>query len=284
MNRYKTIESMKSYIDGARAEGKKVGFVPTMGALHQGHASLIAIARESCEEVVVSVFVNPTQFNSKEDFETYPLTLQDDLNLARQAGATVVFTPTVEALYGNSLVVKPVDYGQLTSVYEGQNRKGHFNGVVAVVRKLFSAVNPHRVFFGEKDLQQLAVIRRLAQEEFADLEVIGCPLVRESDGLAMSSRNVRLSGLRRQDALALYDWLNQIKNAARGTTDVSALLAAIEAEAKSMAHVELEYIDVVNAKTFDSLRKTFNSEDAFAIVAAQVGGVRLIDNCRLACS
>jgi pantoate--beta-alanine ligase len=196
----------------------------------------------------------------------------------------VVFTPAVEALYGHSLVVKPVDYGQLTSVYEGQNRKGHFNGVVAVVRKLFSAVNPHRVFFGEKDLQQLAVIRRLAQEEFADLEVIGCPLVRESDGLAMSSRNVRLSGLRRQDALALYDWLNQIKNAARGTTDVSALLAAIEAEAKSMAHVDLEYIDVVNAKTFDSLRKTFNSEDAFAIVAAQVGGVRLIDNCRLACS
>ena len=284
MNRYKTIESMKSHIDGARAEGKKVGFVPTMGALHPGHASLIALASESCDEVVVSVFVNPTQFNSKEDFETYPLTLQGDLNLARLAGATVVFTPTVEALYGTSLAVKPVDYGRLTSVYEGQKRKGHFDGVVAVVRKLFSAVNAHRAFFGEKDLQQLAVIRRLAQEEFADLEVIGCPLVRESDGLAMSSRNARLSELLRQDALALYDWLNQIKNAVRGTTDVSALLTAIEAEANSMTHVELEYVDVVNAKTFEPLRKTCDAEDAFAIVAAEVGGVRLIDNCRLACS
>jgi pantoate--beta-alanine ligase len=284
MNRCTTIEELKSTIRVSKAAGKRVGFVPTMGALHPGHASLIERAAQACEEVVVSIFVNPTQFNNREDFETYPLTMDSDLEVAQQAGASVVFVPYVDELYGGDLEVAPVDYGLLTSTYEGKKRKGHFDGVVAVVRKLFLAVEADMAFFGEKDLQQLAVIRRLAEEEFAGLEIVGCPLVRESDGLAMSSRNVRLAGASRKDALALYAWLNRIKNAAGDQSDVQSLLRDIEAEASVMKGVELEYIDVVNGSSFEPLYDGPLGPEAFAIVAAQVGGVRLIDNCALACS
>ena len=284
MNRCTTIEEFKSTIHASRAAGKRVGFVPTMGALHPGHASLIERAAQACEEVVVSIFVNPTQFNNREDFETYPLTMDSDLEVAQQAGATVIFAPHVDELYGGSLEVAPVDYGLLTSTYEGHKRQGHFDGVVAVVRKLFLAVEADAAFFGEKDLQQLAVIRRLAEEEFAGLEIVGCPLVRESDGLAMSSRNVRLAGAYRTDALALHAWLNRIKKAAGDQGDVQSLLRAIESEAAEMKGVELEYIDVVNATSFEPWNDGPVGPDAFAIVAAQVGGVRLIDNCALACS
>ena len=204
MNTCTTIEELKSTIHASKTKGKRVGFVPTMGALHPGHASLIELAAQTCEEVVVSIFVNPTQFNNREDFETYPLTMDKDLEVAQHAGATVVFAPHVEELYGGDLEVAPVDYGRLTSAYEGQKRQGHFDGVVAVVRKLFLAVEAEAAFFGEKDLQQLAVIRRLAEEEFAGLEIVGCPLIRESDGLAMSSRNVRLVRESRQAALVLH--------------------------------------------------------------------------------
>jgi len=284
MNRCTTIEELKTTVRAMKSTGKRVGFVPTMGALHPGHASLIEQAAEDCEAVVVSIFVNPTQFNSREDFETYPLTMDTDLKVAQQAGATLVFAPHVDELYGGNLEVAPVNYGLLTSAYEGQKRKGHFDGVVAVVRKLFAAVEADVAFFGEKDLQQLAVIRRLAQEEFTGLEIVGCPLVRESDGLAMSSRNVRLSGAARRDALVLNGWLNRIKTSARGQGDVQALLRAIEAEASVMKGVELEYVDVVNASSFEPWHDGPFGPNAFAVVAAQVGGVRLIDNCALACS
>lgn len=284
MNRCTTIEELKSTIHASKAEGKRVGFVPTMGALHPGHASLIEQTAQACEEVVVSIFVNPTQFNNREDFETYPLTLDKDLEVALKAGATVVFAPHVDELYGGNLEVAPVDYGLLTSAYEGQNRKGHFDGVVAVVRKLFSAVEADAAFFGEKDLQQLAVIRRLAEEEFVGLEIAGCPLIRESDGLAMSSRNVRLIGEFRQTALALYSWLNRIKNEACDQGDIQTTLRAIESEAAEMEGLELEYIDVVNGASFEPLKEGPVGPEAFAIVAAEVGGVRLIDNCALACS
>lgn len=284
MNRCTSIEELKTNLRAMKSTGKRVGFVPTMGALHSGHVSLIQQAAEDCEVVVVSIFVNPTQFNSREDFEAYPMTMDTDLKVAQQAGATLVFSPHVDELYGGNLEVAPVDYGLLTSAYEGQKRKGHFDGVVAVVRKLFAVVEADVAFFGEKDLQQLAVIRRLAQEEFTGLEIVGCPLVRESDGLAMSSRNVRLSGIARLDALVLNGWLNRIKNAARVQGDVQALLRAIESEASAMKRVELEYIDVVNASTFEPWHDAPVGPDAFAVVAAQVGGVRLIDNCALACS
>ena len=284
MNNFQTIEQLQGYPAVVKSTGKKVGFVPTMGALHPGHASLIKSAREACEEVVVSIFVNPTQFNNREDFETYPLTLKADIEMASRTGATTVFTPTVDELYGGNLTVVPVNYGRLTSSYEGQKRKGHFDGVVAVVRKLFSAVDADMAFFGEKDLQQLAVVRQLAQEEFEGLEIVGCPLIREPDGLAMSSRNVRLEGRFRQDALALYGWLKQVKDVACAHGDIQASLRDIESKASEMEGVQLDYIDVVDAKTFEPLHQVSAEKKAFAIVAAQVGAVRLIDNCALACS
>ena len=284
MNTCTTIEELKRFIHVSKAKGKRVGFVPTMGALHPGHASLIEQAAQTCEEVVVSIFVNPTQFNNREDFETYPLTMDKDLEVAQHAGATVVFAPHVEELYGGDLAVAPVDYGRLTSAHEGQKRLGHFDGVVAVVRKLFSAVEADAAFFGEKDLQQLAVIRRLAEEEFAGLEIVGCPLIRESDGLAMSSRNVRLVGESRQAALVLHSWLNRIKKEAGDQGDVQTLLRVIESEAAEMEGVELAYIDVVNGESFEPWNDGPIGPEAFAIVAAEVGGVRLIDNCALACS
>ena len=284
MNTCTTIEELKRFIHVSKAKGKRVGFVPTMGALHPGHASLIEQAAQTCEEVVVSIFVNPTQFNNREDFETYPLTMDKDLEVAQHAGATVVFAPHVEELYGGDLAVAPVDYGRLTSAHEGQKRLGHFDGGVAVVRKLFSAVEADAAFFGEKDLQQLAVIRRLAEEEFAGLEIVGCPLIRESDGLAMSSRNVRLVGESRQAALVLHSWLNRIKKEAGDQGDVQTLLRVIESEAAEMEGVELEYIDVVNGESFEPWNDGPIGPEAFAIVAAEVGGVRLIDNCALACS
>lgn len=284
MNTYTRIDELKSKIRASKSEGKRVGFVPTMGALHPGHASLIEQAAQAYEEVVVSIFVNPTQFNNREDFETYPLTMDRDLEVAQQAGATVVFAPRVKELYGGDLAVAPVDYGRLTSAYEGQKRPGHFDGVVAVVRKLFLAVEADAAFFGEKDLQQLAVIRRLAEEEFVALEIVGCPLVRESDGLAMSSRNVRLVGESRQTALVLHGWLNRIKNEACKQGDIQTALRSIEAESAEMEGVELEYIDVVNGSSFEPLHDGPVGPEVFAIVAAELGGVRLIDNCALACS
>lgn len=284
MNKCTTIEELKGTIRAAKSKGKRVGFVPTMGALHPGHASLIEQAAEACEVVVVSIFVNPTQFNNQEDFETYPLTMDKDLKVALLAGATVVFAPHVDELYRGNLEVAPVDYGLLTSAYEGQKRSGHFDGVVAVVRKLFAAVDADRAFFGEKDLQQLAVIRRLVQEEFKGLEIVGCPLIRERDGLAMSSRNIRLGDRSRQEALALHDWLNRVKDVACAQGDIKATLRAIESEAASLKAIALEYIDVVDATTFEPLRDQSAEKKAHAIVAANVGGVRLIDNCALACS
>ena len=284
MKRCDTKAQLRATVKQARAAGKKVGFVPTMGALHPGHASLIARASTECDFVVVSVFVNPTQFNNSQDFATYPITLDRDLEVAKAAGAHAVFTPQVDELYGGNLAVEPVDYGRLTSTFEGKMRKGHFDGVVAVVRKLFQAVQADAAFFGEKDLQQLAVIRRLAADEFEGLEIVGCPLIREDDGLAMSSRNVRMSDAERQTALHLSGWLKSVQTEASAGIDVGELLDKVRLEAAAVEGLELEYVDAVNGHTFEAHQATEKGDEVFAIIAADVGGVRLIDNCRLVCS
>lgn len=284
MKRCDTKAQLRATVQQARAAGKKVGFVPTMGALHPGHASLIERASTECDFVVVSVFVNPTQFNNAHDFATYPISLERDFDVAQAAGAHALFTPQVDELYGGDLAVEPVDYGRLTSAFEGKMRKGHFDGVVAVVRKLFQAVQSDAAFFGEKDLQQLAVIRRLAADEFEGLEIVGCPLVREDDGLAMSSRNVRMSDAERQTALHLSGWLKSVQTEASAGIDVGELLDKVRLEAAAVEGLELEYVDAVNGHTFEPHQATQKGDQVFAIIAADVGGVRLIDNCRLVCS
>jgi len=260
----------------ASASAVSVGFIPTMGALHEGHASLIRMAREEVGpdgHVVVSVFVNPTQFNDPADFEAYPSTRESDIRVAGVAGADAVVFPGSGELYPEGIPhrVEPADYGALTSLWEAAHRPGHFDGVVAVVRALFDQVQPDRAYFGEKDWQQLAVIRTLAQREFPDLIVVPAPTVREADGLAMSSRNARLSREDRVMAGGLHHALQAVVDAGGAPEEASRQEAALRA-----AGWGVEYLAVVDSGKLEATLEpgTFRR----VIVAARRGGVRLIDN------
>ena len=259
---------------------KVTGFVPTMGALHEGHASLIKLAKRQSEVVVVSILVNPTQFNDAKDFETYPRKLEVDMDKALAAGADAVFAPSAEALYGGNPKATPVHWGALTHAYEGARRPGHFDGVVAVVDLLFQAVRPTMAVFGEKDLQQVGVIEKLAKDRHPGLKVVVAPLVREASGLAMSSRNARLSAQGATSALALHQALLAVQRGAQeGALDhaVQAQRAALTANPA----VTLEYLDVLDALTFEPWSGGRQEARPYVVVAAEVEGVRLIDNMPL---
>ena len=259
---------------------KVTGFVPTMGALHEGHASLIRLAKSQSELVVVSILVNPTQFNDAQDFETYPRTLEGDMDKAQAAGADAVFAPSAEALYGGKPQAEPVHWGALTHAYEGARRPGHFDGVVAVVDLLFQAVNPTLAVFGEKDLQQVGVIEKLARDRHPGLKVVVAPLVREHSGLAMSSRNARLSVQGAASALALHQALLAVQQVAKDGNVARAVQAQRDALAANPA-VTLEYLDVLDALTFEPWGGGGPEARPYVVVAAEVEGVRLIDNMPL---
>jgi pantoate--beta-alanine ligase len=258
-------------------KNQDLGFVPTMGALHQGHLDLVAKSKASMDLTLVSIFVNPTQFNRPEDFQNYPITLAADLAALEAAAVDFVFVPTVETLYPQPCSLS-FDFGDLEHVLEGAFRPGHFNGVGLVVSKLFHLLKPHRAFFGQKDLQQVAVIKRLVQDLSFDLEIEVVPTRRESDGLAMSSRNLRLQPEERQQALLLYTQLQQAKTsllAGMPWEDVKTKIEQAFAEAKNC---ELEYAALVHPETFE-IFDTFTPSGARSIcIAAYVGPVRLIDN------
>ena len=259
---------------------KVTGFVPTMGALHEGHASLIRLAKSQSELVVVSILVNPTQFNDAQDFKTYPRTLEGDMDKAQAAGADAVFAPSAEALYGGKPQAEPVHWGALTHAYEGARRPGHFDGVVAVVDLLFQAVNPTLAVFGEKDLQQVGVIEKLARDRHPGLKVVVAPLVREHSGLAMSSRNARLSVQGVASALALHQALFAVQQGAEDGNVARAVQAQRDALAANPA-VTLEYLDVLDALTFEPWGGGGQETRPYVVVAAEVEGVRLIDNMPL---
>ena len=259
---------------------KVTGFVPTMGALHEGHASLIRLAKSQSELVVVSILVNPTQFNDAQDFKTYPRTLEGDMDKAQAAGADAVFAPSAEALYGGKPQAEPVHWGALTHAYEGARRPGHFDGVVAVVDLLFQAVNPTLAVFGEKDLQQVGVIEKLARDRHPGLKVVVAPLVREHSGLAMSSRNARLSVQGLASALALHQALFAVQQGAEDGNVARAVQAQRDALAANPA-VTLEYLDVLDALTFEPWGGGGQETRPYVVVAAEVEGVRLIDNMPL---
>ena len=259
---------------------KVTGFVPTMGALHEGHASLIRLAKSQAELVVVSILVNPTQFNDAQDFETYPRTLEGDMDKAQAAGADAVFAPSAEALYGGKPQAEPVHWGALTDAYEGARRPGHFDGVVAVVDLLFQAVNPTLAVFGEKDLQQVGVIEKLARDRHPGLKVVVAPLVREHSGLAMSSRNARLSVQGAASALALHQALLAVQQGAKDGNVARAVQVQRDALAANPA-VTLEYLDVLDALTFEPWGGGGQEARPYVVVAAEVEGVRLIDNMPL---
>lgn len=270
---------MRADSAAAHAAGQRVGLVPTMGALHQGHLSLLDHVGERCGRLVVSIFVNPLQFNQKEDLEKYPRTFGRDLELCGQHGAQVIYAPTVEAMYPQGFETT-VSVAHMTQGLCGAYRPGHFDGVTTVVLKLFNAVDPDLAAFGEKDYQQLQVIKRMARDLDLGLDIQGLPTVREADGLAMSSRNQRLSQAERQQALCLWRALNRARSLARaGEVEAEILKASALAEIEATPGVRLEYLEIVDSTTLESMPRL--DCRARMLIAAWVGGTRLIDNMGL---
>jgi len=277
-----TKAELRSVIAEARGQGKSVGLVPTMGALHDGHIALVRAARERADVVVVSIFVNPTQFGPDEDFMRYPRHVEDDLALLAAEGVSLVFAPSVETMYGSGVLVT-VDPGPAAKRWEGEARPGHFVGVATIVAKLFNLVRPDFAFFGEKDFQQLAIIRRMAHDLDFDIEVVGHPIVRDERGLALSSRNAYLSAEERDHALALPEALRAAAEAFEGgerSGDALDIVMRQAAAASAPGAIRLDYAAVVDADTLEPL--LIVDRQARALIAGRVGGTRLIDNCELA--
>jgi pantoate--beta-alanine ligase len=276
----RSISELRRRTDAARARGALVGLVPTMGALHEGHASLIRRARAETGLVVVSVFVNPLQFGEASDLAAYPRDEDRDLAEAEALGVDVVFAPELEEMYPGGEPQVTVDPGPLGDRLEGASRPGHFRGVATVVAKLFHAAGPVRAYFGEKDAQQLAVIRRMVADLDEPVEVVPCPTVREPDGLAVSSRNERLTPEQREAAGCLFLALAAAAELARaGERDVGPLVAVMAREIGATPHARLDHAAVVDEATFEEVRRI--ERPARAIVAARFGDVRLIDNLLL---
>lgn len=274
----RTVAEMRRWSRTLNASGANtVGLVPTMGALHAGHASLIRAARDSCTHVAVSLFVNPTQFGPNEDFARYPRAFDADCALAAAEGADVLFAPRVEELYPNGPDSTFVEVPALSQRLDGQSRPGHFRGVATVVAKLFVATEPDRAFFGQKDAAQVAVLRRMTADLLLATEIVVCPIVRDADGLALSSRNVYLSPVERSQALALSRSIHHVESLfAGGEHRASMLLASAHGELATEPEVRIDYIALVDAATLEPVESAVPGT-LFA-VAAWVGSTRLIDN------
>lgn len=276
-----TIKEVRNKIAEWKKEGLKIGLVPTMGALHSGHASLIKKAVETCDKVVVSVFVNPIQFCPGEDYEKYPRTLENDTKLAEKIGAAMVFAPTPDEMYGKgqrlsndtlAYVVPPFFYVDKLC---GKSRVGHFDGVCTVVAKLFNITQPDYAFFGQKDAQQLIIIKKIVKDLNFPIEIVSCPIVREESGLALSSRNKYLSEEGKKDALVLSKILMNIKNCYdKGITDINALKET--AFSFLTEKHDMEYLEFVDKETLEDKTKADNN--TLVLIACRVEGVRLIDN------
>lgn len=274
---HETIASFRAALDAVRREGASVGFVPTMGYLHDGHASLMRAASADCDVAVASIFVNPLQFAANEDLSTYPRDLERDLALADAAGVTHVLHPSVDEMYPGGPVLTTVSVAEITERFEGAARPTHFAGVATVVAKLFSIVGPCRSYFGEKDFQQLAVVRRMAADLSMPVEVIGCPIVREPDGLAMSSRNVYLSAEQRAAAPVLHrSMLAAAELAAAGERSVAAVEAVVADAVAAEPEAELDYASLVDAAALAPASAVGGEQRL--LVAARFGRTRLLDN------
>ena len=256
-----------------------IGFVPTMGALHAGHRSLVERARRECATVVVSVFVNPTQFNDKTDLKNYPRTPEADLRLLEEVGADYVFMPSVEEVYPEP-DTRTFDFGMIDKVMEGATRPGHFNGVAQVVSRLFDLVKPAKAYFGEKDFQQIAVIREMVRQLRIPVEIIPCPIVRGEDGLALSSRNTLLDTDHRTAAPYIYKVLKAAVEKSHQTTP-DQLAAWVTAQVESNPLLKVIYFQVVDAATMQQVRSWEESPAIQGCIAVQAGDIRLIDNIKL---
>jgi pantoate--beta-alanine ligase len=267
---------MRAASRAARRAGGRLGLVPTMGALHEGHLSLVRTAKASCDVVAASIFVNPTQFGRNEDLAKYPRSFEKDCDLLERQGMQFVFAPSVEEMYPAGAVTWVTVEG-LSDKLDGCSRPGHFRGVTTIVAKLFNIVEPDAAFFGQKDAAQVTVIKRMVRDLNFAVEIVVCPIIREADGLAMSSRNAYLNPEQRKSALALHRSLERVKKMVdAGERDAGKLVAAGTAEIAAESGVRLDYFAVVDPETLDSMENISNG--ALVAVAAYVGGTRLIDN------
>ncbi len=275
---FETIRQINSWVDSIRSQGKTIGLVPTMGALHPGHVSLVKESGSICDVVLVSIFVNPTQFNNSEDLKHYPRTLSADISLLEASPCDAVFAPSVQEIYP-ALSRGHWDFGALTSTLEGFYRPGHFDGVITVVKRLFEITTPDMAFFGEKDFQQLAVIKEFVRQSGLPLKIVSCPTLREPDGLAMSSRNTRLKPGERTTALQINKILREIKLQSKNKAPEVLVCEGI-AQFQNSTGIQLEYLAIVDGNTFEPLTKKLKGRPV-ALVAAFVGDIRLIDNILL---
>lgn len=279
MKVFSKITETTAFIQKQKNSGLTIGFVPTMGALHEGHLSLMRQAKSENDLLVVSIFVNPIQFNNKKDLEKYPKTFESDSFMLEEVGCDILFAPSAIEMYPEP-ILKNYDFGLLGDVMEGANRPGHFNGVAIVVKKLFEICLPTKSYFGEKDFQQLAIINKLVKIENLDVEIIPCQIVRESDGLAMSSRNSRLSNEQRQIAPFIYKTLVQARNLA-GINSVNDVKIWVENKFESNVAFQLEYFEIANDTDLQKVSNWNDAENIMGFVVANMGNVRLIDNIRL---
>lgn len=286
-----SIPELKKHLNSIRNQQKTIGLVPTMGALHKGHISLINAAKAQSDVVVSSIFVNPTQFNDPNDLKNYPRTMDTDQELLTNAGCDILFAPEISEIYSPKELElkrqqiedkswsngKNIDFGLLDKIMEGADRPGHFNGVAQVVSKLFRIIAPHKAFFGQKDFQQVAIIRSMVKQLEIPVEIIACPIMRETDGLAMSSRNVRLSPEERKTAPLISKTLFKIKELS-DTKTFAELKAYAEAEINSAPGMRLNYFEIVNAETLQPIESFSQANSAVACIAVKLGTIRLIDN------
>lgn len=279
MKLIQTIDELQKELEILRNEGKTIGLVPTMGALHEGHASLVRRAVVENDVVVVSDFVNPTQFNDPNDLLKYPRTLDADCDLLEREGAKIVFAPSVDEMYPEP-DTRQFSYAPLDTVMEGKYRPGHFNGVCQIVSKLFMIVGPNRAYFGEKDFQQLAIIREMVKSLEMPVQIVGCPIVREFDGLALSSRNARLSDMERKQSLniskALFDSVKFAENHTVVETQ-----QMVENAIRNADGLELEYFEIVDGNTLQKITAWEDTNYAVGCITVFCGDVRLIDNIKL---
>lgn len=276
----KTFDKVKELQEElAQYQPSEIGFVPTMGALHAGHRSLVEKARRECKIVVVSVFVNPTQFNDKTDLKNYPRTPEADLAILEEAGADIVLIPTVEEIYPEP-DTRQFDFGLIDKVMEGATRPGHFNGVAQVVSRLFDIVKPGKAYFGEKDFQQIAVIKAMVKQLGLELEIVECPIIRDIDGLALSSRNLLLTAEHRAAAPEIYATLKQCADKAQQMTPQQ-LTEWVISEVEKSGLLKVIYFQAVDSLSMQEVASWQQSEHIQGCIAVQAGAIRLIDNVKI---
>jgi pantoate--beta-alanine ligase len=275
---FKRVSDLQKYLNSLKSKGLQIGFIPTMGALHRGHVSLVDRSRSACDVTVASIFVNPTQFNDPKDLEKYPRPITRDIEMLTEAGCHVLFLPSVEEVYPNGMAsTLKFNFGKLDKVLEGTFRPGHFDGMAQVVHRLLDIVKPHKLFMGQKDFQQQAIVGSLIQQTKLSTELVTCAIIRDEDGLAMSSRNVRLSPEDRAIAPLIHKILQEASDMV-GDYSPSEIQKQVTAKLRAEPRFRLEYFEIVDGRTLLQIRLFEDTDYAVALTAVWVGEVRLIDN------